>query len=167
VGAPRRCREPRGCDVVDAVVSLVGNLAPDMRNAGEMHDGINACERCIPVGRVGKIGERDDLDAVVEWRLWRLPHRGAHAHAAADQRWDERPADESGGSGDEKARHVLLRAKSASSAITAPAPTMSAAIAAARVGIATVPAASTTSAMLTANTRRMTCGTLRPLSSAR
>ena len=58
----RGARKRRGRKVVHAVVGRVGDVRPDMRDAGEMHDRVHAGDERRPVDRARKIGQQRDLD---------------------------------------------------------------------------------------------------------
>src|SRR5262249_50033854 len=166
VGPPCRRRQMRGRDMVDAIVGRVGNVAADVGDAGEVHDGVDAAQRGTQIGFFRQVGQGRDFGLRIERWLWPPPHGGANV-VMARELGDQRAADEAGRAGDENACHALLRPKSISSATMAAAPSASAAILTGCVGTRMVAAASATSTPLTAKTRSTTCGTVSPLSSAR
>ena len=83
-------RQRRGRKMVHPVVDRVGDLRPDMRDAGEMHDRIHAGDERRPVDRARKIGQQHDLDTGGKRAPPAVAHRRAHLIARSRQRGRQR-----------------------------------------------------------------------------
>src|ERR1700704_3777924 len=137
-----------------------------MRDAGEMHDGVDIADEGPPFDGTGEIGHRHHLHRARK-NIGGRPHGGAHAVPLRRKLVDERAPDEARGTGDQDAHQGFPRANRSNSQPTNTAPAMSAASEAMRLALATAMSASATSARLTANTRAMISGTVKPPSMAR
>jgi len=76
-GARGRARERGGRLVIDPVIMRWRDAAARMRNAGEMHDGVDGAEQRLPGDRLAEVAVRH-LDAVGQGRRGAVPHDRAH-----------------------------------------------------------------------------------------
>src|SRR5712691_6208946 len=137
-----------------------------MRDAGEMHDGVDVADEGAPFDGSGEVGDRHHLHRARK-NVGGRPHGGANAVPLRGQLVDERAPDEARGTGDQDAHQGFPRAKRKSSQPTNSAAAMSAASETMRLAVAMAMRASATSARLTANTWATISGTVKPPSMAR
>ncbi len=154
-------------NVVHAVVHRFGNLRPDMRDAGEMHDGVHPGDERMPVDRLRKVGQRHDVSAGQGVQSPAFARRGAHGVPGLRQRRRQRPSDESRRARHQDAHQRLPRWKVSRTQATSAPPSASVARSTRQSGSIALTSASPASDTLSTNTRTTISGTEKPPSVAR
>src|SRR3954471_23209128 len=152
--------------MVDPVVFRFRVARSDVRDAGEVHDGVHAGEQGAPVHRGREVRKTHDVDGVGEGLCTALAHACAHLEAVSRERRRERASNHTGRAGDQNL-HRLLRAKVVSSQATIAPPRARVARSTRRSGSIALTRARTASATLRTKMRTTVSTIEKPLSLAR